>query len=103
MVIDPNNIGNATTANAKGKLASAPRVTTKVQDAETENSNSSSGDSVSLSSQAQSLGKLEAAVDNASSVDSDKVSAVKSALQSGQYRIDADAIAAKILDQDALL
>lgn len=102
MVIDPNNIGNATTANARGKLANAERAQSKAKDADAPTS-PVVGDNVSLSAEAQSIGKLEAAVANSPSVDSDKVNAVRTALQSGQYRIDADAIADKMLDQGDLV
>lgn len=98
MVIDPNNI--STTANAKNKLTSSERVpASKAKEAPSQSAPHSNGDSVSLSSQAQSLGKLEAAVSDASSVDSEKVAAVKSALQSGRYSVNADTVAQNMLDQ----
>lgn len=103
MVIDPNNISTSASANAKGKLAQSERATAEKSTGTAQEAPSATGDSVSLSSEAQSLGKLEAAVASTPAVDSDKIAAAKSALLSGQYTIDADAIAGKLLDQDALL
>lgn len=102
MVIDPNNVGNAATANAKGKLASTERAQAKANTPELAPS-AKSGDTVSLSPEAQSIAKLETAVANAPSVDSDKVNTVRSALQSGQYTINSEAIADKLLNQDGQL
>ena len=102
MVIDPNSVGNAATASAKNKLAGGEGVRSESKKAETP-SVQRVGDNVSLSPEAQSIGKLESAVENAPSVDASKVDEVRSALVSGQYKIDAEAIAGKLLDQESLL
>ncbi|UTF60822.1 flagellar biosynthesis anti-sigma factor FlgM [Gilvimarinus sp. DA14] len=62
-----------------------------------------SSESVVLSSEAQSLNKLEAAIGSASEVNSDKVSAVKQAIAEGRFEINAERLAEAMLAQDDLL
>lgn len=102
MVIDPNNIGSANAANAKSRPASTERAGTEPKTLNAAPSKKA-GDTVSLSPEAQSITKIETAIANSPDVDSDKVSAVRSALQSGQYTINADAIADRLLNQDGQL
>lgn len=102
MVIDPNNI-NGTGAGARAKLANTERAQgqkTAHSASSPASAESNTSDSVSLSAQAQSLGKLEAAIASVADVDAEKVEAVRAALQSGQYRIDVEAIAEKILQRE---
>lgn len=102
MVIDPNNIGSVSGSSAKGKLAGGERVSEQKPRgtaADKKDPAPPAGDSVSLSAEAQSIGKLEAAISATPDVDSARVESVRHSLQSGQYRIDADAIAEKILNQ----
>lgn len=60
------------------------------------------GDNVSLSETGQTLARLAAAIEGEPAVDESRVAEVKAALANGSYRIDADAIAGKMLDQDGL-
>lgn len=99
MVIDPNNIGNATSTGARGKPATEERTSVNKQGADTAKL-AQAKDSVSLSSEAQSIAKLEQAVAAEPSMDTDRIRSLKSALHSGNYRVDAEAIAQKMLDQD---
>ena len=101
MVIDPNSIGHATTAGAKNKPPAGEKAQSDSKDAKP-SSSPRLGDNVSLSPEAKSIGKLESALAEAPDVDSDKVNAVRSTLASGQYQINADTIAAKLIDQDSL-
>jgi len=100
MVIDPNSINTSASLTAKGKAVHSETSTTG-KGGKPAPESASASDSVSLSSEAKSLGKLEAAVNSSSEVDSAKVSAIKAELSSGQYQIDASAIAASILDQES--
>src|SRR5262249_53335173 len=52
---------------------------------------------VSLSPDAVQLQNLQAAVEGASEVNESRVEAVRAAIANGSYRIDADAIASKLL------
>ena len=58
---------------------------------------SQSGDTVTLTDSARSLQKIEEAVAKAPVVDAQKVAAVKHAIGSGTYKIDAGRVAGKLL------
>jgi negative regulator of flagellin synthesis FlgM len=58
---------------------------------------SQTGDTVTLTSSARSLQKIEEAVAKAPVVNAGKVTAVKQAIQSGTYQIDAGRVADKLL------
>ncbi len=103
MVIDPNNIANTGSAGAKSKSASAePAAGLSKQSPKSAPSVPSTADSVSLSAEAQSLGKVESAIAASPEIDSAKVDSVRSAIQSGQYQIDAEAIAEAIVSQELI-
>jgi negative regulator of flagellin synthesis FlgM len=55
------------------------------------------GDTVTLTSSARSLQKIEEAIAKAPVVNASKVAAVKSSIQSGTYQIDAGRVADKLL------
>jgi negative regulator of flagellin synthesis FlgM len=55
------------------------------------------GDTVTLTSSARSLQKIEEAIAKAPVVDASKVAAVKNSIQSGTYQIDAGRVADKLL------
>lgn len=104
MVIDPGNpninkagLSSASTSGQKTKSTEGESQTqTKGQPA------SSSTDSVSLSSQAQAIGRLEQAVNQSQGVDEAKVEAIRQALADGSYQSNSNAIAEKMLSQEAL-
>ena len=58
---------------------------------------STAGDTVTLTSSARSLQKIEEAVAKAPVVNASKVAAVKQAIQSGTYQINAGQVADKLL------
>lgn len=103
MVIDPGNpninkvgLNSASTSGQKAKPAEGESQTqTKGQPS------SSPTDSVSLSSQAQAIGRLEQAVNQSQGVDEAKVEAIKQALADGSYQPNSSAIADKMLSQEA--
>jgi negative regulator of flagellin synthesis FlgM len=104
MVIDPSNPSlnrAANTASGGVKAKSAPPVDTGTSPRAS--SKPSSDDNVSLSSQAQTLGRLEQAVRQSGDVDEAKVAAVRQAIAEGRYSIDSNAIAERMLAQDGLL
>lgn len=61
------------------------------------------GDTLRLTDAAQTLSRLEAQVKSAPDVDSRRVEQLRAAIESGSYKVDADAIAAKLLQFDASL
>lgn len=99
MVIDPNNIVGAGAGNAgKAKAAASSRAEAPTKVAE--KAPKAAADSVSLSAQAQSMAKLEAALAEAPEVNSAKVEELRQAIASGQYRVQVEALAEKILSED---
>lgn len=101
MVIDPNNIGSNTAASAKNRLAQGERASAPKGKEAPVGATASAADSVSISQEAKLLGALNAAVVDVPSVDIERVESIRNAIQSGNYQINPDAIAAKILDQDS--
>lgn len=102
MVIDPSNpslnrSANTASGNVKAKLGPSGE-----SEAAARQSKPATGDNVSLSSQAQTLGRLEQAVMQSGDVDEAKVAAVRQAIAEGRYSIDSDAIAERMLAQDGL-
>lgn len=63
----------------------------------------SSSDSLSLTGEATNLQALQRSLSQAPAVDGSRVQAVKDALQSGSYRVDADTVASRMLDLDQQL
>ncbi len=61
------------------------------------------GDQVTLTHSARSLQQLEAAVAKAPVVDAAKVAAVKQAVSSGTYKVNARSVADKLIQADRLL
>ncbi len=102
MVIDTNNGVTANSGSFRSKGSTG--VGHNSDHSTTGNSAGQSGtDSVSLSSEAQILARLEAKINAASDVDSDRIAAIRQAIENGTYEINAERIAGRMLDQDDLL
>ncbi|WP_096084598.1 flagellar biosynthesis anti-sigma factor FlgM [Agaribacterium haliotis] len=97
MVIDPNSINNRTSGARNQQSVQRADNKTEAKPAEATGETASS-DSVSLSSTGQSMSKLELAVAEVPEINASRVAEIRDALQSGQYKIDADAIAARLLN-----
>lgn len=91
--INSNNLGNS--SKLQTNADTNPKANTAV-------SNTSEGDSVNLSQAGSTLSRLETAVASASDVDTQKVDAIRKAIDEGSYTIDANAIAQKLLADDSL-
>ena len=98
MVIDPGNNLNAANNASAGKTRQANAQPT--EGSAKKSASTQTSDSVSLSTTGQNMAKLEAAVAQTPAVDEAKVAQVKAAITSGQYKVDADSIADKMLAQD---
>ena len=101
MVIEPGNNSINTHSNASGKTKSPAPAESKVESATT--TPAKQAESVSLSSAAQSVAKLESEIAAVSDVDLEKVSSLKSAVDSGSYTVDSNTLAQKLLEQDGFL
>lgn len=100
MVIQSNSsIGaNANTAGKAKQSTSAPSPNNALVPSKP--GSDSSKDSVSLSPEAQSIAKIETNISRAPEVDTGKIAEVKAAIASGSYKIDSDAIAKQMMDED---
>lgn len=105
MVIDSSNIrqNGITQANAEAGKARRGEAADAKKSPEAKEAKNSEGDSVSLSLTGKSLASLEANLANTPEVDSARVEALKAAVANGTYKVDASAIADKMLAQDKLL
>ena len=99
MLVNNNGI-NSNTLGGSTKLQEPADGHTKATPASAEAG--ASADSVNLSAAGHSLSRLESTVGSASDVDTNRVNAIRQAIEDGSYSIDADAIATKLLDSDAI-
>ncbi len=95
MVIEPgSHINNQAASSSKSRQQPAAA---KVDTNDSPKSSAeTASDNVSLSSASLSIGKVESALAQVSDVDHEKVAQIKAQLDSGQYKVDAQAIADKI-------
>ncbi|WP_370978949.1 flagellar biosynthesis anti-sigma factor FlgM [Agaribacterium sp. ZY112] len=101
MVIDPNSINNAS-GGPKSRSSGVQRQETNASSSAASSAPKeakTASDSVTLSNTAQSMSKLEIALAEVPEIDNARVAEIREALQNGQYKIDADAIASKMLEQ----
>ncbi|MFL0799132.1 MAG: flagellar biosynthesis anti-sigma factor FlgM [Agarilytica sp.] len=102
MVIDPgNNINSQAASSSKSRQQTASKVAEST--VEQKPTSPSAEDSVSLSSASLAIGKVETEIAQASDIDSAKVASVKAQIDSGNYRIDIEAIAGKIAQEESHL
>ena len=101
-----NNINSALNG-LSNKTSSAK---TSRQDATSESSSSSVGnkgtvaqDTVKLTDQAMSLSRLQQKISDAPITDDSKVATIKAAIERGDYKINADRVANKMLAQESAL
>jgi|GEM_PF-4309375 len=101
MTIPPTNgvNSNSTAAANAGKARSS--TPSPASDTAVPSANTQSSDNVSLSTTGQQFSKFAAELSNSPAEDPERVASVRASLNSGQYAIDPDAIAAKLLDQDS--
>ena len=100
-----NNINNA----LNGLTSKTTSTKTSKQDAASESSRSSvnqgtvAKDTVSLSDQALSLNNLQQKITDASDTDDNKVASIKAAIERGDYKVNSDRVATKMLAQESAL
>ncbi|KEF32527.1 Negative regulator of flagellin synthesis FlgM [Marinobacter nitratireducens] len=58
------------------------------------------GDQVSLSNQAKNMKQLEQKLGDYPEMDDERIAEIRSALESGTYKVDADKVAQKMLEMD---
>lgn len=101
MVIDPGNSLNS--HNASTTKARQQEQTKSESGLARENAPESPSDSVSLSSASRSIAKIEASLAVSSDVDAAKVAEVKASISNGSYKVNAEAIANRLYQDESLL
>ncbi len=103
MVIDSGNINNpgSPTGKTGSSVPSKAGPSSATSNSATPAATPSTEDSVSLSSMGQSIAKIESQLASSSEVNEARVQELKDAIASGTYTIDANAIADKMLSEEA--
>jgi len=103
MVIDPNNrLPSAGSNPTRNRSASGVGQNNSGKvDQSAEKTSSPDGDSVMLSPEAQALKRLEAQINASPDIDSTRVAAIKRAIAEGNFEINVERIAEKMLQQDS--
>lgn len=102
MVIEPGNNVNSTNNAASKTRQGQARASDSASVNTSNSSKDNSGDNVSLSNTGQSLSRLEAAVANVPEVDAERIAALKTAIEKGNYQVNAYNLAGKMLAHDDL-
>lgn len=96
--------------NINSLLSGVTNKTTNNKATKQEEKTSSSGstgvagqDTVKLTAQAQSLTKLEQKITDAPDTDDSKIASIKAAIENGEYKVNADRLAGKLLSQETSL
>lgn len=101
MVINTNNDAS-TSAQARHKASEKASVSA-TGSREQQTSSTKDSDKVELSLKAQQLQSLEGLVNASEGFDNSKVESIKQKIANGEYTINSERIAAKMLQHDALL
>ncbi|MDO3385089.1 flagellar biosynthesis anti-sigma factor FlgM [Gilvimarinus sp. SDUM040013] len=103
MAIDTSNTykpGTATTGRSTGNNAPSAKADGK---GSAPTGAQPPTDEVVLSAEAQTLNRLQEAVETASDVDTDKVAQIKQAISEGRFQVNAERLAEAILAQEDLI
>lgn len=102
MAMEINGLNSSQTNTNKarnGQGVVAPKSGTPAESAAT---GKSAGDTVQISSQAQTLNRLQNQVGKEAPMNREKIESLKAAIASGTYKPDAQAIAQRMLDSDQM-
>ena len=102
MVIDTNTNILSSSGGAKGRIETQAAGRKSAPEESVAKPADSAAGEVSLSSAAQSMSKLESAINSSPDVNSSKVEEIKRAIAEGSYSINPESIAERMLDQDEL-
>jgi len=101
MVIDTNSNINSSNGAPRNRVDSGSGSGQNANATETKGEQTAKPE-VSLSSQAQTLNRLESNIQATDDVDSERVAAIQKAIADGSFEINAERIAEKLLSQDEL-
>lgn len=100
MIRDVNGSNNSLNSNATRTNKSSSNVDTGSNNSTEAKSSGKGSDTVSLSAEAQLLGQVKDIVAKLPDVDMARVEQFKTAIANGEYQIDNESVANKILDTD---
>jgi negative regulator of flagellin synthesis FlgM len=103
MSVDFNGIGQGqvnTSRTTADKTPGAPKPQPAADQQAKSQTQGARGENVSLSSQAKNLKQLEQKLGDYPEMDDDRISDIRSALENGTYKVDAEKLAQKMLDMD---
>jgi len=102
MSIDINQISSNRPDGPKrhdnGKIAPSPAQQTESKSSNTPSQGANTQDSVSLSNAAQNIAKIEAEIKSLPDVDQSKVDSIRARIDNGDYQVDSQNLAQKLLD-----
>lgn len=101
MAINLNGVGSQPTLNKSDRIAREESAVARSSSSEVDSKKTLAEDTVQISSMAQSL-QASAGADEKSSVDMDKVEQIKQALAAGEYKIDTEKLASRMMAMDSL-
>lgn len=96
--IGPGQVNTQKTTADKSSNAQSTQPSTAEQ-AKTQ-AQSARGENVNLSSQAKNLKQLEQKLGSYPEMDDDRIEQIRSALENGSYKVDAEKLAQKMLEMD---
>ncbi|MDI9245271.1 flagellar biosynthesis anti-sigma factor FlgM [Marinobacter sp. CHS3-4] len=97
--IGPGQVNNQRPSADKASGSQAPNQTGAEQQAKSQATNAR-GENVNLSSQAKNLKQLEQQLGDYPEMDDDRIEQIRSALENGSYKVDAEKLAQKMLEMD---
>ncbi len=100
MTININNLGVNNTLSSNNRASESGR--NQPTESASAAPSSTTSDSVAISQQALNITELEARISDTPAVDTARVDSIRQAIEDGSYSIDADNIADRLLDSDAL-
>lgn len=103
MAVDLNGIGQGqvnTQRSAAEKTSGSQSARQTAPEQTSARNEKAQGDRVNLSSQAKNLKQLEEKLGSYPEVDDNRVAEIRSALENGTYKVDAEKLAQKMLDMD---
>jgi len=103
MIIDPNNKLPAASSHSTRSKATGVGSPAERKSSSSAEKVESSSDNVQLSPEAQALKRLEAQINASPDIDSGRVAAIKRAIAEGNFEINIERIAERMLQQDNLL
>ncbi|WP_299183699.1 flagellar biosynthesis anti-sigma factor FlgM [uncultured Neptuniibacter sp.] len=99
----PGNLASNQTANARARTGEQNSAAKSGSSATSAQPPSSKGDTVKLSTAAQTLQNVETKLANTPDVDSERVEQLRQEIESGNYQINAERVASKMLNFESQL